>query len=381
VRRGALDAIVIGGGIAGTGCARALAQRGATTTLLEQFEFGHTRGSSHGPTRLFRIAYPEPDYVRLAVRAVASWRALEDAAGEALLVTTGGLYSGEWADDCTVALEACGVRHEWLSPEEAAERFPMLSFEGLPRVLWQEDGGVCLADRTVAAQARVAREAGVDVREGEAALRLSIEEDGVSVETESETLRARVAVVTAGSWAGPLLAQVGIDLPATPKFAQVSYFAPAGDTGVPSPPGYIEAVRWRSGLALGGYFVPSPPELGADVREVKGGDAVPGRVIDPSEGPLQVDEAKAQRVAELVRLRLPGFDPSPVRNETCKYTMTEDDDFVLDRVGPVVVGSACSGHGFKFGPLLGELLAGLVLGSPDEAPWERFALERAMMRR
>ena len=111
-----VDAIVIGGGAMGTACARSLGERGVETVLFEQFEIGHARGSSHGPTRIFRLAYPQPDYVRLARRALEAWRELEDAAGEELLVMTGGLYAGAWAEECGHALTACGVPREWLPP-------------------------------------------------------------------------------------------------------------------------------------------------------------------------------------------------------------------------------------------------------------------------
>ena len=89
-----VDAIVVGGGVMGAAAAWALAGKGRETILFEQFELGHVRGSSHGPSRVFRLAYPQPEYVRLAQQALESWRQLEDAAGEPLLLTTGGIYVG-----------------------------------------------------------------------------------------------------------------------------------------------------------------------------------------------------------------------------------------------------------------------------------------------
>jgi sarcosine oxidase len=365
-----VEAIVVGAGLAGAATARELARRGVQTVLLEQYEVGHARGSSHGPTRLFRLAYPQPDYVRLAERARHGWRDLEDDAGEELLVSTGGLYAGGWAEEAAAALEACGVRHDWLSVAEAGERYPGMSFEGLERVLWQEDGGVCLAERSVAALVRLAREAGADVREQQEALRLLVTREGVEIETAAGELRAPVAVVTAGPYARPLLAQAGIDLPLEPAFAQVTYFEPLEGAG--QPPGFVEAAGVDGGLAHGGYWVPSPDGSGA----VKAGDGAAGVAVDPREAPFPVDPEEERYVAEFVRRRLPGYDPGNVRSETCIYTMAPDEDFVLDRRGPLVVGSACSGHGFKFGPLLGELLADLVTGDEPAAPPERFALAR-----
>src|SRR5437773_1465243 len=150
------DVVVIGGGVMGSAAARTLGERGVETILLEQFELGHTRGSSHGPARIFRIAYPDPMYVRLAQRAQGAWRDLEAAAGEKLVVTTGGLDSGPLADVVGQSLEACAVPHERLSPTEASDRFPQISFEGLDPIVYQPDAGVARANRTVATQVRLA---------------------------------------------------------------------------------------------------------------------------------------------------------------------------------------------------------------------------------
>jgi sarcosine oxidase len=366
-----VDAVVIGAGVAGSAAARSLAARGASCVVLEQFDVGHTRGSSHGPTRLFRFAYPEPDYVRLAQQALESWRQLEDEAGESLLVTTGGLYAGGWAEACGEALASCGLaaRQRWLSTGAAQERFPGMSFDGLERVLWQEDGGVCLADRTVEAQVRLARTAGVDVRERTEALRLRPGSDGVEIETAAGSLRAGVCVVTAGPYASPLLEPAGLELPLQASFAQVTYFDPAG-AGADMPPGFVEAAGTDGGLASGGYWVPGVEGASA----VKAGDGAAGRDVDARDAPFDVDPEEEGWVSEFVRRRLPSFDPAPVRSETCIYTMTPDEDFVLDRRGPIVVGSACSGHGFKFGPLLGELLADLA--TEGGTAHERFSLSR-----
>jgi sarcosine oxidase len=365
------EAIVLGAGVAGTATARTLAERGLETVLFEQFSPGHTRGSSHGPTRVFRLAYPEPDYVRLAQRALESWRGLEDAAGEPLLVKTGGLYAGTFAEDCGGALAACRVSREWLSAEATEERFPQFSFVGIERVLYQEDGAVCLADQTVAAQLRLARSAGAIVREETEVVHFVVDDEGIAVTTADETVHAPVAVITAGPWAADLLFELGIDLPLRPSFAQVSYFGPTSEDE-PLPPCFIEAESGPGGLGAGGYVVPAVHGW----REIKAGDGTPGRTVRPELGPFPVDPEREAKDAAFVRRRLPGFDPQAVRSETCIYTMAPDEDFVLDRVGPIVIGSACSGHGFKFGPLLGEILADLAMGRDPRIPEARFASRR-----
>src|SRR5439155_27347444 len=116
------EVVVVGLGAMGSAAARALGRRGVETVALERFRVGHARGSSHGPTRIFRLSYPEPDYVRMAVRSLDLWRELEHDADETLLVPTGGLDAGPAAQDCGRALIHAGVGHEWLEAAECARR-------------------------------------------------------------------------------------------------------------------------------------------------------------------------------------------------------------------------------------------------------------------
>jgi sarcosine oxidase len=362
------DVVVIGAGVMGSATARALAERDVETVLLEQFPIGHARGSSHGPTRIFRLSYPQIDYTMLAQRALRSWRALEAAAGESLLVTTGGLDVGSTATDCRESLEQAGVPFEWLPPSEAGERFPGISFEGVGEVLYQPDAGVCLADRTVAAQVRLAREHGADVRQEAEVERIEASDDGVRVWTSTGEIKARVAVVAAGSWAAGLLAGAGLpSLPLTPVLQHISYFA--GSTDIPT------FIDW-AGPELSWYALPPAGEAPG----VKVGAHVGGAPVDPTQGPFEIDPAQVAVHADYVRRRFPGLDPQPVHLETCLYTMTPDEDFILDRVGPVVIGSPCSGHGFKFGPLMGGVLADLAMGIDPSLPGDRFALGRPALR-
>jgi sarcosine oxidase len=353
----------------GSATAVALAAAGVDAVLLERFLVGHARGSSHGPTRIYRISYPQPDYVRLSLQALDGWRALEDAAGERLLVTTGGLDVGPVAGDCARAMEACGVPYEWLPPGGMAERFPGIELDpGTGRVLFQEGAGVCLADRAVAAQVTVAARRGVDVREETEVLSIGSDENGVEVQTDRGAIRARVAVVTAGPWVGRLLEGINHGLPLTPILQHVSYFAPAD--AMPAMPTLVE---WGGEAGdLVSYAVPAAGEAPG----VKVGEHAGGTPVDPADGPFEVDPARERSLADHVARRFPLLEPTAVRSETCLYTMTPDEDFVLDRVGNVVVGAGFSGHGFKFGPIIGETLAALALGREAPIPRERFSILR-----
>lgn len=373
------DVVVVGAGALGSAAARSLGERGVETVLLEQFRVGHLRGSSHGVGRIFRLSYEQEDYVRMALDALELWRDLERRAGEPLLIRTGGIDVGPDAGDCERAMRACGIESEWLSSQEVARRYPGVSVQGRGPVLFQEQFGVSLAERTVAAQVNLARQSGVDVREETSAVAIEPGPHGAVVRTEGGDVEARTVVLAAGGWnrwilgpaasafssseAGPLPMPVVPEM--IPTLQQVSYFAPLDDS-VPWPT-FIERGQGLDWYAL-------PPNGGA--AGVKVGRHLPGRRIDPSEGPFEVDPAEEEACAEFARANLPGVDPTPVKTETCLYTMTADEDFVIDRVGPLVIAGGCSGHAFKFTPLIGEALADLATGRRPNLPMERFSASR-----
>ena len=156
------DIVVVGAGITGVATARALAQGGRGVVLLEQFDLGHDQGSSHGASRIFRLSYPDPHYVRLAQGALQSWRELEAEAGEQLIVQTGGLDFGALATENARALAACGVSHELLTGAQVVDRWPLAAERDEP-VLFHPDGGTTLADRAYAALLAGAVDAGAVV--------------------------------------------------------------------------------------------------------------------------------------------------------------------------------------------------------------------------
>ena len=219
------DVVVIGAGVIGTMTAKALAERGRTTLILERFQLGHTGGSSHGLSRIVRVTDYHPDYVRINRLAMRAWEELQEAAGETLLVRTGNLEIGEGAQVYADALETAGERFEWLTPEEALERWPALRIRAGERMFVQEDGGVCLADRTVRAAARLAVTAGAELREDTRVERIADHDTFAEVVVDGEPIRASAVVVTAGAWARTLLSGAGLDLPLVPTLEQVSYYA------------------------------------------------------------------------------------------------------------------------------------------------------------
>ena len=361
--------VVAGAGLLGSAAAWALASRGVRPLVLEQFGLGHIRGSSHGATRIFRLSYPDPGYVRMALAARPAWARLQAAAGEELMVTTGGLDAGPGAGACAAALAECGVSHSWLTASQIRGRFPGIGVRPGERMLYQPDSGVCLAGRTVAALQRLARQLGADIRPDCPVLAIEPDGDRAVVRTAAGPVSATVVVAATGPWSGELLAAAMRQPPRLAATLQrVRYFRPR-DNRLAAWPTLIE---WPARAPVW-YLVPM---LGG-APGVKVATHAIGPPVDPGDGPFTaLDPGGEEQAAAYVRDRLPGLDPAPLAPETCLYTMTADEDFALGREGPVVAGVGCSGHAFKFGPLLGEILAALALGEPPPVDLARFSLAR-----
>ena len=326
------EVVIVGAGVMGLATARALAQSGREVVVCEQFEIGHTRGSSHGGSRIVRLSYPDPRWVRLAQESYPLWRELESEFGRALLDQPGSLDLRDWQSNRD-ALAACGAPFEVLEKAELERRFPIRVEPG-EKALFQADGGIIFADLALQAFRGSAEAAGAVVRER---FRVdSVQEDGEGVVAGG--VRARVAVVTAGAWAPEL---VGVD--ATPTRESTSYFSL--DEPVPS------VIDGGPGGTAGYALV--APGVG-----LKAGLHKSGPAADPDEQG-EADPALGEEAAAWVERRFPGAGPL-IRMETCLYTRRANDEFLLARTGRIVVGSACSGHGFKFAPVIGKRLAALA---------------------
>jgi sarcosine oxidase len=375
------DVVIVGGGVMGTAAARALSSRGRAVLLLERFTLGHANGSSGGPTRNFRLTYHDPVYVRMARHTLERWRRLESESGLELLRVVGGLDVGEGTHMSAAALETAGEAFERPSGEEVAERWPMLRFERGSTFLYQSEGAILRADEAIEAQARLAGAAGTQVRERTTVEAFRPSGEGVEVVTsEGDVIRAPAAIVAAGAWASPLLRGAGIDLPLRPTLEQSTYFdagavtdsgAETGAEGSSIP----TIIDWDAAPENPPYIVPNPFRPG----EIKAGAHLSGPTIDPDVRSFDPDVDREAWIVGWTGRRLSSV-PRLLRTETCLYTTTPDEDFVIDRVGPLVVASPCSGHGFKFAPLIGEALADLATGEQPQIPLDRFRADRPVLR-
>jgi sarcosine oxidase len=356
-----VETIVIGGGAMGSAAAWQLASRGRDVLLLERFAAGHSHGASHGASRNFNVSYSDPTYLSMLVEALPLWRVLEEETSSTVLDLVGVVNHGHRADfdDVFDALGAVGIPAEFLPPAEAARRWPGIRFDN--RVLHTPQAGRLNADRSVAALQSAATALGATVRHGARVLRLRVlEDDAVSVtyvtDGGSETITARTAIVTVGAWSEKLLAGVAVHPALIVTQEQPAHFAVLDDSV--SWPGFNHAPDpadarydyWYSGV----YGTLTPGE------GVKVGWHGTGAVVDPDARSYLAEPKQFEALRRYARDWLPGVDADAASPISCTYTTSPDSNFILDRVGPVVIGAGFSGHGFKFTPVVGRILADLV---------------------
>lgn len=360
------DAVVVGAGLLGLAAARELARRGRSALVVEQATVGHERAGSKGTARIFRLGYDDPFYVELARYARERWSRLEDDSGRRLLQVTGQLTFGAGLGRLATAMRDAGAPVERWSREEAAERFPFLGVDG--PVLFEPMSGVIAADAVLDV---LRGSEGVEVRERTRVT--AVRDDGrrVHLSTDSGDIVAGIAVVCAGPWTARLVpvrrsggadgASSGAAPSFVPTLEQVVYLSPA--VAASRVPVFIERRRpWVYGLPV--------PDGDVVKLALHGG----GPVVSADVADLVPDAARCATLADAAARLLPGS--SVVDTERCLYDNTPDGDFVVDRVGRVVVGAGTSGHGFKFGPVLGELLAELAVGGMPSWDLGRFRIDR-----
>lgn len=338
-----------------------LARRGTRVLLLERFRIPHEQGSSHGITRIIRLAYFEhPSYVPLLWRAYELWEALEHEAGEALLHITGSVDAGP-PDSRTVtgsrrSCEAHGLAHDVLTSAELSARFPGYALPADYLAVWQPRGGFLVPERCLTAHAAMAARHGAEVREEEPVLRWAPRHGGVEVETPRGRYHAGQLLVAAGSWTGALVPSLAPLL--RPERQVLAWFDLANRDAF-APARFPVFNLDHAGEHWYGF-----PEFGTPGFKV-GCYHHRREVVDPDRlDRTDVQPADVALLHRVVHDCFPAVGSHPLLTRTCLFTNTPDEHFILDRLPEapaVVIAHACSGHGFKFSPVIGEITADLTL--------------------
>lgn len=370
------DVIVAGVGAMGSAACWHLARRGLRVLGLERFDLGHAMGSSHGLTRIIRLAYFEGShYVPIVRRAHELWAQTGAEAGMQLLHVTGSLdLAPEGAGMVESSLQSCldhGLTHEVLGGKEIARRFPAFHLPAGHLGLWQPDGGFVASEKAIYAHVGLAQARGAEIRTDEPLLDWSPTADGgVTVRTERGTYSAGRLVITSGGWiadAVPALASklttvrqaIGWFTTRRPELFRQGAF-PVFILTVDEGNFYGFPLYEHPGFKLGGpHFAREP--------------------MDPRDADRTPSPQQVAMIRECLARYLPDAAGDPLTLKGCVYTVSPDEDFVIDAVPGVpqaVFASCCSGHGFKFASAIGEILADLSTSGQSAFDLKPFALSR-----
>lgn len=365
------DTIVIGGGTMGTAAAWELGKRGEKALVLEQFSHVHALGSHSGQTRKIRHAYAEgPDYIPYVLHADDLWLELEEAAGVKVLHRVGSLEmiqpGGAHAASDSAAVHS--IPYEWVSLDEARKRWPMFAIPDGWEVGFSPTAGFLDVETALHAMGDQARVLGVKIRENQPVRSWEIDGDGVRVRTDQGEYTADKLIVTAGAWASRMLADLGLPLHVLRKllfWLEVEDESPFANPIMPT---------WGANSPWGGlYGFPIFGQPGLKLARHDGGERTDPETID-----REVKAGEEEEVMAFARAIFPGITGRVIKSAACMYTVTPDENFIVDRHpehSNVAIGAGFSGHGFKFATAVGETLVDLV-SEPLAKPMPILAIDR-----
>jgi sarcosine oxidase len=379
------DVIVIGLGAMGSAALYQLAMRGARVVGIDRYSPPHTLGSTHGDTRITRLAIGEGEqFVPFAIRSHEIWRELESETGDDLMTTTGGLImsaasggslhgSTNFLRTTISAAEKFGIKHRVLNAAEIAAEFPQFMLDGDEVGYFEDEAGYLRPERCVSTQLGLAEKLGAEVRLNEQVVRVEKDGAGVKVVTEIGTYSAATAIISAGPWVGDFVRGAAADL--FKVYRQVLYWFDVSAAYQQ----YVQAkfpIFIRSlGRASGDFFYGFPAIDGPD-----GGLKLASEEYETTTPPEQVNrtvtnEESAHIYRNYVSGRLAHIGETCVRSVVCLYTSTPDSNFVIDWVDEnVLLASPCSGHGFKHSAAVGETLAELALTRTSKIDTSPFSI-------
>jgi sarcosine oxidase len=369
------DAIVVGLGAVGSAAVASLARRGSRVIGIDKYAPGHDRGSSHGATRIIRLGYFEhPSYVPLLRAAYPLWRDLAAVSDLPLVNITGiveiGAPDSELVAGTLRSSRLHGLAHDVLDHAALMRRFPAFRVPVGYVGVFQPDGGFLRAEQAIQAQLTLARDAGAQLRIGEEVTAVEPRGAGVRVVTRDGVIDAGCAIVAAGPWVKSVLP--GLPAPIRVTRQVLGWFEPRD--GALFAPGRFPVFLLQN---EDGIFYGFPADGASGVKVAKHHHA--DESVDPDRCKRAVSAADEAMIRAVLAVHLPAADGPRLAATTCLYTMTPDGDFILDRLpdhAAIIVASPCSGHGFKFAPVIGEILADLAIAGSTSHDISRFSLAR-----
>ena len=365
MRNATYDAIVVGVGGVGSSTLYQLAKHGLKVLGIDRFAPGHNRGSSHGETRAIRKAYFEhPDYVPLLNRAYELWHELNATTEQAVFYQTGilevGLPNGALLPGIRKAARQHKLKIEELDACEVGRRFPGFRAPEGNAAIYEPEGGYLLVEESVKLYVKLASMAGASLAIGQSVKNWSWTAGDIHVQTDTDTFRTKYLVITAGAWSNDLISSRGIQLRVLRKHQL--WYAPEPDAYRQDSSSPVFFYETPDGCYYGCPTLATHAEPMVKIAEHTGGKPV----ADPLNCNREIDEDDRQRVEKFMAKYMPSMTNRQLRHEVCMYTMSDDEHFVVDRhpdYSNVVFAAGLSGHGFKFASVLGETLAGWVMGT------------------
>jgi sarcosine oxidase len=369
------DVIVVGVGGMGSAAAYHAASRGASVLALERHDIPNDIGSSHGLSRIIRLAYWEHrDYVPLVLRAYELWRRLESAAGRPLLIVTGSVDAGAPSSPNVVgARDACrafDIDHEELDSSALTARFPGYHLPNGAVAIYQPDGGFLRPEHCIVSHVELARRLGAEIRDHERVLDWRAADGKVRVRTPRGAYEAARLILTAGPWTGTLVARTARLLsperqvmlwtrPLRPALFEVGVF-PVFYVTLEAGPFYGFPSQGGHGFKIGRYHHR-------------------GERVDPETMDRACHPEDEEALRDGIRRYFPHADGPTLAMTTCLFTNTADEHFIIDlleREPRIAIAAGFSGHGFKFCSVVGEILADLALDGGTRHDISLFALSR-----
>jgi len=369
------DVVVVGLGAMGSAALYELSRRGFRAAGIERFSIAHDRGSSHGETRIIRLGYFEhPSYVPLLRRTYELWREFEAASERRLVRITGiveiGPADGALVTGTLAASRMHDLPHEVLDTHDCMRRFPAFDLPPGYVGVFQPDGGYVAVEQTIETLIAMAQAAGAEVTTGVAVRSVTQHGQGVRVSAGSIDIEARAAIVTAGAWARDILPDLSAPIRATREV--MAWFSPLDPTPFSRDRYPVFILESGHGMHYG-FPLSRKGTLKIAKHHHRDETVFPD---EPRRPPSANDEAL---IRAAIAEHIPKANGAMLAAKTCLYTMTPDHHFIVDRLPDapnVIVASPCSGHGFKFAPVLGEILADLATDGATAHDIGRFRLGR-----